>query len=35
MEKYNGNFSVKHFTCLGQFRIMAFAQLMYRESLRD
>lgn len=35
VEKYNGNFSVKHFTCLDQFRIMAFAQLTYRESLRD
>ncbi len=35
VEKYNGNFSVKHFSCLDQFRIMAFAQLTYRESLRD
>ncbi|OPY13057.1 MAG: Transposase DDE domain protein [Syntrophus sp. PtaB.Bin001] len=35
VENYNGNFSVKHFTCLDQFRIMAFAQLTYRESLRD
>lgn len=35
VEKYQGNFSVKNFTCLDQFRIMAFAQLTYRESLRD
>jgi transposase len=33
--KYQGNFSVKHFTCMDHFRIMAFAQLTYRESLRD
>jgi hypothetical protein len=32
---YQGNFSVKSFTCLDQFRAMAFAQLTYRESLRD
>jgi hypothetical protein len=35
VERYQGNFSVKHFTCLEQFSIMAFAQLTYRESLRD
>jgi hypothetical protein len=35
VERYQGNFSVKHFSCLDQFRIMAFAQLTYRESLRD
>jgi len=33
--RYQGNFSVKHFSCLDQFRVMAFAQLTYRESLRD
>jgi hypothetical protein len=33
--QYQGNFSVKNFTCMDQFRIMAFAQLAYRESLRD
>jgi hypothetical protein len=33
--KYQGNFSIKHFTCMDHFRIMAFAQLTYRESLRD
>ena len=35
VERYRGNFSVKHFTCMDQFRTMAFAQLAYRESLRD
>lgn len=33
--RYQGDFSVKHFTCLEQFRVMAFAQMTYRESLRD
>lgn len=33
--RYQGDFSVKQFTCLEQFRVMAFAQLTYRESLRD
>jgi Domain of unknown function (DUF4372)/Transposase DDE domain len=33
--RYQGNFSVKRFSCLDQFRVMAFAQLTYRESLRD
>ena len=33
--RYQGNFSVKHFNCLEQFRVMAFAQMTYRESLRD
>jgi hypothetical protein len=33
--RYQGNFGVKHFSCMDQFRIMAFAQLTYRESLRD
>ena len=33
--RYDGDFSVKQFTCLEQFRVMAFAQLTYRESLRD
>jgi len=35
VERYRGNFSVKHFTCMDQFRTLAFAQLAYRESLRD
>jgi hypothetical protein len=33
--RYNGEHKVKHFTCLDQFLGMAFAQLTYRESLRD
>ena len=33
--RYNGEHKVKHFTCLDQFMCMAFAQLTYRESLRD
>jgi transposase len=35
VDRYQGNFSVKYFNCLEQFRVMAFAQLTYRESLRD
>jgi DDE family transposase/uncharacterized protein DUF4372 len=35
VERYNGNYKVKSFTCLDQFLCMAFAQLTYRESLRD
>lgn len=33
--RYNGNYKVITFTCLDQFLYMAFAQLTYRESLRD
>ena len=33
--RYDGERKVKHFTCLDQFLCMAFAQLTYRESLRD
>jgi hypothetical protein len=35
VERYDGNYKVKSFTCLDQFLCMAFAQLTYRESLRD
>lgn len=35
VKKYKGNRKVKSFTCLNQFYVMAFAQLTYRESLRD
>ena len=35
VERYQGNFKVKEFTCLDQYFCMAFAQLTYRESLRD
>jgi hypothetical protein len=33
--RYQGEFKVKSFSCLDQFLCMAFAQLTYRESLRD
>ena len=33
--RYNGNRKVQRFTCMDQFLCMAFAQLTYRESLRD
>jgi len=33
--RYNGEHKVKHFSCLDQFRCLAFAQLTWRESLRD
>lgn len=33
--KYGGDFNVRRFSCLDQFLCMAFAQLTYRESLRD
>jgi hypothetical protein len=35
VDKYNGNYKVKNFTCWQQFIVMAFAQLTGRESLRD
>jgi hypothetical protein len=35
VNRYNGNRHVKSFSCLDQFLCMAFAQLSYRESLRD
>jgi Domain of unknown function (DUF4372)/Transposase DDE domain len=33
--KHRGDFNVRSFSCLDQFLCMAFAQLTYRESLRD
>ena len=33
--KHRGDFNVRTFSCLDQFLTMAFAQLTYRESLRD
>ncbi|HTF23037.1 MAG TPA: IS4 family transposase [Candidatus Limnocylindria bacterium] len=33
--RYRGAFKVKSFSCLDQFLCMAFAQLTFRESLRD
>jgi hypothetical protein len=35
VDRYHGNRGVSRFTCAEQFRAMAFAQLTYRESLRD
>lgn len=35
VERYNGNYKVKSFSCWDQFLSMVFAQLTYRESLRD
>jgi len=35
VKKYRGNYKVKSFSCRDQFYAMAFAQLTYRESLRD
>ena len=33
--RYHGNQNVRSFTCLDQYLCMAFAQITYRESLRD
>ena len=33
--RYGGDYRIRTFRCTDQFRIMAFAQLTYRESLRD
>src|SRR5499426_4897417 len=33
--RYSGHHKIKHFTCLDQYLSMAFAQLTFRESLRD
>jgi hypothetical protein len=35
VERYNGNKHIKAFSCWDQYLCMAFAQLTYRESLRD
>lgn len=35
VSRYKGDFNVRSFSCLDQFACMAFAQLSYRESLRD
>jgi len=35
IQRYNGNWHIKSFSCQDQYRCMAFAQLTYRESLRD
>lgn len=35
VKRYEGNYKTQSFTCLNQFYTMDFAQLTYRESLRD
>ena len=35
VKRYRGNYKLKSFSCLDQFLCMAFAQITYRESLRD
>lgn len=35
VEHFGGDHSIKSFSCQDQFRCMAFAQLTYRDSLRD
>jgi len=35
VERYRGHYKVKRFSCWEQFLSMAFAELTYRESLRD
>jgi transposase len=35
VDKHRGNYRIKHFSCWEQFLVMSFAQLSFRESLRD
>ncbi len=35
VKRYRGDYKVKAYTCAEQFRVMAFAQLTYRHSLRE
>jgi hypothetical protein len=35
VDRYNGNYHTSSFSCMDQYFCMAFAQLTYRESLRD
>jgi hypothetical protein len=35
VERYDGEYKVRHFSCWDQFLCLAFAQLTFRESLRD
>lgn len=35
VDRYKGDYRIRTFRCAEQFRVMAFAQLTYRESLRD
>lgn len=35
VNRYNGDFKIQSYRCAEQFRVMAFAQLTYRHSLRE
>src|SRR5260370_8014472 len=35
VDRYDGDYKVQSFSCLDQFLCLAFAQLTYRDSLRD
>ena len=35
VDRYGGDHRMRSLSCAEQFRVMAFAQLTYRESLRD
>ena len=35
VKRYQGHRYIKRFSCLDQFLVLAFAQLTFRESLRD
>jgi transposase len=35
VDKHQGNYRIKHFSCWEQLLVMGFAQLSFRESLRD
>jgi len=35
VKRYDGNYRVQSFTCLDQFLFLFFAQMTYRESLRN
>jgi hypothetical protein len=35
VNRYNGDYRIQQFRCSDYFKVMAFAQLTYRESLRD
>jgi hypothetical protein len=35
VDRYRGNHRIRSFTCFDQYLCMAFAQLTFRESLRD
>ena len=35
VNRYNGDYKIQSYRCAEQFRVMAFAQLTYRHSLRE